>query len=124
MMDVLEAIKGLDGYSETLASLGTLLGANLFEGKGEEFEALLAQLKEEQKQGRWLAREIMKEIHDVGAKADRSGDMTGLSAAIQRFVAADNQAGEALNKKNGTDVPNAVSEALRRFRINAGLMTE
>jgi hypothetical protein len=44
----------------------------LFEEKGEEFEALLAQLKEKQKHGRWLAREIMKEIHDVGAKADRS----------------------------------------------------
>ena len=124
MMDVLEAIKGLDGYAEALVSLSTLLSAKIFDEKGEAYEGLLAQIKAKQLDGRWIAREILKDIHHVGAKADRSGDMTGISAAIQRFVAADNQASEVLNKKDAANAPNPVAEAIRQFRIKAGLASE
>ena len=66
----------------------------------------------------------MKDLHHVGTKADRSGDMTGLSAAIQRFVAADGQASEVLKTKDAANTPNPVAEAIRQFEINAGLASE
>jgi len=116
MMDSLEAIKGLDGYSETLASLSALLGAKMFEEKSREHERLLV--------GRWIALEIMKDIHHVGTKADRSGDLAGISAAIQRYVVADNQASEALKKEDKATAPNKTSEAIRQFKIKAGLASE
>jgi hypothetical protein len=124
MMDVLEAIKGLDGYAEALASLSALLGSKMFLEKSEEYEGLVSQIKEKQTDGRWIAREIMKEIHQVGTRADRSGDMTGISSAIQRFVAADGQASEVLKTTDAANAPNPVAEALRRFRIKAGLASE
>ncbi len=124
MMDSLEAIKGLDGYTETLISLSVLLDAKMFEEKSNEHEGLLVQIKEKQRDGRWIALEIMKDIHHVGTKADRSGDVIGISAAIQRYVVADNQASEALKKKDEATAPNPVSEAIRRFRKSAGLIPE
>jgi len=124
MMDSLEAIKGLDGYSETLASLSALLGAKMFEEKSKEHERLLVQIKEKQRDGRWIALEIMKDIHHVGTKADRSGDLAGISAAIQRYVVADNQASEALKKEDKATAPNKTSEAIRQFKIKAGLASE
>jgi hypothetical protein len=123
-MDALEAIKGLDGYTETLASLSALLGAKMFDEKSNEYEGLLVQIEQKQKDGRWIAVEIMKDINNVGTKADRSGDLAGISAAIQRYVAADNQASEALKKKAEAAAPTDVSEAIRRFRINAGLVSK
>src|SRR5216684_3856200 len=116
MMDAHEAIKGLDGYAEALVSLSTLLGASLFEEKSDQHEALLLQIKQKLTDGRWIAQEIMKDIHNVGTKADGSGDLTGISAAIQRYVAADNQANEALKKTAKTAGPNSTAEAIRRFR--------
>jgi hypothetical protein len=124
MMDALEAIKGLDGYTETLVSLSALLGAKMFDEKSVEHEGLLVQIKEKQRDGRWIALEIMKDIHHVGTKADRSGDVTGISAAIQRYLAADNQASEVLEKKDKATAPNDVAEAIRRFRKSAGLFSE
>jgi hypothetical protein len=121
MMDALEAIKGLDGYAETLAGLSALLGAKMFDDKSAEQEGLRAQIQEKQKDGRWIVLEIMKDIHTVGTKPDRTGDLTGLKAAIERYVAADNRASEALGKKNETPAPNSVSEAIRRFREKEGL---
>jgi hypothetical protein len=91
MMDALEAIKGLDGYSETLLSLSALLGAKIFDEKGNEREVLLAQIKQTQTDGRWIVFEILKDIQHVGTKADRSGDLTGINAAIERYLAADNK---------------------------------
>ena len=130
-MDSLEAIKGLDGYTEILVSLSALLGAKIFDEKSSEHEGLLAQIKEKQTEGRWIALEIMKDIHHVGTKADRSGDLTGISAAIQRYLVADKQAtealkenDEALKKKDKITAPNGVSEALRNFRKKAGLFSE
>jgi len=82
MMDAIEAIRGLDGYTETLGSLGALLGAKMFTEKSREQDDLLAQIKQQQVDGRWLALTIMKEIHNVGTKPDPSGDATGISAAI------------------------------------------
>jgi hypothetical protein len=120
MMDVHEAIKGLDGYAETLASLSALLGANWFEKKSDQHEALLIQIKEKQAGARSIVLMIVKEIHNVGTKADRSGDLAGISAAMQRYVAADDQANEALNKAEGATKPNETSEAIRRFRKETG----
>jgi hypothetical protein len=120
MMDVHEAIKGLDGYAETVTSLSALLGANWFEKKSDQYVALLAQIKEKQADARSIVLRIMKEIHEVGVKTDGSGDLTGISAAIQRYLAADDQANEALNKAEDAEKPNAVSEALRRFMEKNG----
>jgi hypothetical protein len=124
MMDVHEAIKGLDGYAETVTSLSALLGANWFEKKSGQHEALLVQIKEKQADARSMVLMIMKEIHDVGTKADRSGDLTGIGAAIQRYLVADDQANEALKKAENVKKPNEVAEAVRRFRLSAGLITE
>ena len=132
MMDSLEAIKGLDGYTEVLASLSAMLGAKIFdESSSSEHECVLAQIKQKQTDGRWLALEIMKDIHHVGTKADRSGDLTGISAAIQRYLVADKQAtealkenDEALKEKDKATAPNSVSEALHNFRKNAGMISE
>jgi hypothetical protein len=124
MMDALEAIKGLDGYTETLVSLSALLSAKMFDEKSVEHQGLLIQIKEKQRDGRWIALEITKDIHHVGTKADRSGDVTGISAAIQRYLAADNQASEVLEKKDKATAPNDVAEALRKFRKSAGLLSE
>jgi UDP-N-acetylmuramyl pentapeptide synthase len=122
MIDAHEAIKGLDGYAEALLGLNTLL--NLFEEKSDEHQSLLVQIKEKQTDGRWIALEIMKDIHNVGTKSDRSGNLTGISAAIQRYVAADDQANEVLMKAEKATRPNEVVEALRRFRVSAGLVSE
>ena len=124
MMDAREAIKGLDGYAEALASLIAVLGANWCEEKSDQHETLLAQIKQKQIDGRWIANEIMKEIHTVGTKADGSGDLTGISAAVQRYVAADKQADEALKAAEKAARPNEVAEAINRFRIKAGLSSE
>jgi hypothetical protein len=124
MMDAREAVKGLDGYGETLASLIALLSAKWAEEKSEEHDALLAQIKQAQIDGRWIANAIMKEIHTVGSKAGSSSDLTGISAAIQRYVAVDQQASEAMKTAEKATKPNEVAEALRRFRLSAGLITE
>jgi hypothetical protein len=55
MVDVLEAIKSLDGYTEALVSLSALLSAEVFDEKGIEHEGLLVQIKEKQRDGRWIA---------------------------------------------------------------------
>jgi hypothetical protein len=95
-----------------------------------EHEGLLAQIKQKQIDGRWVALEIMKDIHHVGTKADRSGDLTGIGAAIQRYLVAEKQASDALKEKDEAlkedkaTAPNAVSEALRRFKKNAGMILE
>lgn len=123
-MDALEAIKGLDGYTETLLSLSALLTSKMFDEKSNEYESLLVQIKEKQKDGRLIARMIMNDIHCVGTKANGSGDLTGINAAIERYVAADNKANEALEKKDKAMAPNGTSEALRRFRKSAGLISE
>ena len=122
MMDAHEAIKGLDGYAETLLSLSALL--DLYEEKSDEHQSLLADIKKKQTEGRWIAHEIMKDIHNVGTKSDQSGDLTGISAAVKRYVDADNQANEALPKAEEATKPNAVAEAIRRFREKAGLASE
>ena len=125
MMNVLEAIKALDGYAEVLVSLSTLLGSKVFEEKSEEYDGLLAQIREKQRDGGWIAREIMKDIdHHVGTKADRSGDMTGLSSAIQRYVAADNQANEALKEKDRATTLSPSAEAIRKFRESRSLFSK
>ena len=130
-MDSLEAIKGLDGYTEILVSLSALLGAKIFDEKSSEHEGLLAQIKEKQTEGRWIALEIMKDIPHVGTKADRSGEVTGISTAIQRYLVADKEATEALKEKDQAlkekakaTAPNNVAEALRNFRKKAGLFSE
>jgi hypothetical protein len=120
MMDISEAIKGMDGYTESLTSLTALLAANWFEKKGDQYVALLALIKEKQADARSIVLKIMKEIHEVGVKTDGSGDLTGISAAMQRYLAADGQANEALNKAEDAEKPNAVSEALHRFREEIG----
>lgn len=122
MMNAHEAIKGLDGYAEVLLSLTALL--NLYEKKSDEHQSLLVQIKEKQTDGRWLAREILKEIHNVGTKSDRSGDLTGISAAVKRYVAADDQANEVVTKAEEPAKPNEVAEAIRKFRLKAGLASE
>ena len=122
MMDAHEAIKGLDGYAETLLSLLALL--DLYEENSEEHQSLLAQMKQKQTDGRWIAHEIMKDIHNVGTKSDQSGDLTGISAAMKRYVDADNQANEVVAKPEEATKPNAVTEALRRFKEKAGLTSE
>ena len=121
MMDAVEAIKGLEGYAETLVGLSALLDAKMFEEKSNEHEGLLALIKEKQKDGRWIALEIMKHIQRVGTKADRSGELTGTSAAIQRFVVADKQASESLKKGDKANAPTEVRDAVDRFRKSAGL---
>jgi len=118
MMDVLEAIKGLDGYAETLLSLRALL--DLYEEKSDEHQSLLADIKVKQNEGRSIARAIMKEIHKAGTKSDKSGDLTGISAAMKRYVEADNQANEASKKADEAAKPNEVAEALKRFRAKTG----
>jgi hypothetical protein len=120
-MNSLEAIKSIDGYSEALVSLSALLGAKMFEEKSNEHERLLAQIRETQNDGRWIVLETMKAINDVGIKSDPSGDVSGISAAVARYVAGDNQASEALKKKEGPTVRNEVAEALRKFRESTGL---
>ncbi len=122
MMNSSEAIKGLDGYSETLISLSVMLGAKMFEDKSSEhvhncYEAMVVQLKEKQDRAKLLAFEIMKETHNVGS----AGDLTGISAAVQRYVLADKQASEALIKLKEKDAPNEVSLAIDRFMKKAGL---
>src|SRR3984893_5915239 len=131
MMDSLEAIKGLDGYTEILVSLSALLGAKIFDEKSSEHEGLLAQIKEKQTEGRWIALEIMKDIHHVGTKADRSGDVTSISTAIQRYLVADKEATEsveakdqALKEKVKATAPNNVAEALRNFRTKNGMVSK
>ena len=123
-MDVLEAIKGLDGYAEALVSLSTLLGSKVFEEKSEEYDGLLNLIREKQRDGQWIARQIMKDIHHVGTKANRSGDMTGLRSAIQRYVAADNQASEALKKKDQATALSPSAEAIRKFRESQGFISK
>ena len=122
MMDAHEAIKGLDGYAETLLSLSALL--DLYEEKSDEHQSLLADIKVKQTEGRSLARMIMKEIHEVGTKSDRSGELTGISAAMKRYVEADNQANEASKKAEEATKPNKIVEALRRFQEKAGITSD
>jgi hypothetical protein len=128
MMDSREAIKGLDGYSEILVSLSVLLGSKMFEEKSDEqirtfYDRLLVQIKEAQRDAKWIALEIMKDIHHVGTKQDQSGDLIGIGAAIQRYVIADNQASEALKKKGGdAPPPNSVAEAIATFRKKHGMI--
>jgi hypothetical protein len=124
MMDTLEAIKGLDGYTETLVSLSTLLGAKMFEEKSDEHERLLVQIRENQKDGKWIVLEIMKDIQHIGTKADGPADVIGISAAIQRYVDADKQANEALKKADKANAPTPIADAVRQFRIKAGLASE
>ena len=121
MMDVHEAIKGLDNYAEALLSLNTLLGANLFEEKSDQHQALLIQIKEKQADARAIVLQIMNQIHNVGTKADRSGDLAGISAAMQRYVVADNNASEVLNKADKATAPRPIADAVSRFRRSAGL---
>ena len=118
-MDTHEAIKGLNSYAETLLSLLALL--DLYDETSDEHQSLLSQIKERQTDGRWIAHEIMKDINKVGAKSGRSGDMTGISAAMKRYVEADKQANEAFKKTEGATKPNEVAEALNRFMLKAGL---
>jgi hypothetical protein len=122
MMDAHEAINGLDSYAETLLGLRAL--ADLYEQKSEEHQSLLAQIKEKQTEGRWIAHEIMKNLHKAGTKSDRSGDLTGISAAMKRYVEADKQANEAYKKAEDAAKPNDVVEALNRFRKKIGWETE
>jgi len=122
MMDAHEAIKGLDGYAETLLSLRALL--DLYEEKSDEHQSLLDQIKEKQTEGRSIARMIMNDIHKVGTKSDRSGDLAGISTAMKRYVDADNQANEVVTKAEEATKPNAVVEALRLFREKAGLTSD
>jgi hypothetical protein len=96
----------------------------MFDEKSDEHGVLLAQIKQKQTDGRWIVFEILKDLQNVGAKADRSGNLTGLNAAIERYLAADNKANEALKKTDKATAPNEVSEALRRFRKSAGLISE
>ena len=56
------------------------------------------QIKETQSDGKCLAAEIMRDVHQVGTRVDKSGDLIGISAAMQRFILADSQAREALDK--------------------------
>jgi hypothetical protein len=123
MMDPRETIKGLDGYAEVLVSLSTMLGANLFEEESDQREALLVQIEQMQTDGRSIMLRVAKEIHAVGTMTDGSGDLADISAAaaIQRYVAADQQASEAAKKMENAKKPNEVAEALRRFREQAGL---
>jgi hypothetical protein len=121
MMDALEAIKGLDGYSETLLSLNALLGAKMFDEKSDEHGTLLAQIKQKQTDGRWIVFEILKDIHHVGTKADRSGDLTGIGAAIERYVAADSKVNEGLKKTDKAAPPGEIAEAVNKFWKSAGL---
>jgi hypothetical protein len=128
MMNSHEAIKGLDGYSETLISLSVLLGSQMFEDKTDEqargyYDRLLILLREAQRDGKSIALKIIEDSHRVGTKPpDKSDDLTGISAAMQRYVLADKQASEALNKKEGGTAPNSVSEAIRRFREKTGFL--
>ena len=55
---------------------------------------------------------------------NQTGDLTGISAAMKRYVDADNQANEASKKAEEATKPNAVSEALRRFKEKAGLTSD
>jgi hypothetical protein len=43
---------------------------------------------------------------------------------MQRYVAADDQANEALVKAEKATKPTEVAEAIRRFRLEAGLISE
>ena len=122
MMDAHEAIKGLDGYAETLLSLRALL--DLYEEKSDEHQSLLADIKVKQNEGRSIAREITKDIHKAGAKSDKSGDLTGISSAIKRYVAADHQANEVVMKADEAAKPNKVAEAIRRFKKEAGITSD
>jgi hypothetical protein len=114
-MNAHEAIKGLDGYAEAFASLIVLL--DLYEEKSDEHQKLLAQLKQKQADGRWIAREIMKDIHNVGTESNRPGDLTGISGAMKRYVAADGHANEVLLKAENAAKPNKITEAIEKFRL-------
>ena len=121
MMDAHEAIRSLDGYCETLGSLGALLGAKIFKEKSPEQEGLLSRLKQQQIDGREIALMIVKEIHTVGTKSDRSGDLAGVNAAVTRYLEADRQADEAIKKVRKVDAPSPSAEAIRRFREKRGV---
>jgi hypothetical protein len=122
MMNAYEAIKGLDGYAEALLSLNTLL--SLYEEKSDEHQSLLLQIKQKQTDGRWVASAIMKDIHEADTKSDRSGGFAGISAAMKRYVAADEQVSEALLKAQNAAKPNKVSEAIERFRLKQRRVSE
>src|SRR5271166_1847037 len=115
MIDAQEAIKGLNGFTESLVSLIALLGAKMFEEESSEQKELLAQVTQKQTDGRWFARSIMKELQIVGTGSDQSGDLTGLSAAIQRYLVADSQALEAIRTENKVAAPNSDSAANARL---------
>jgi hypothetical protein len=120
MMDTREAITSLNGYSETLVGLSVLLGSKLFEEKDDEQirmsrDRLLAQIKETRTNGKWMALEVMKEIHQVGTKADDSGCLIGITAAMERYVAADSQASDALGKLE-KKAPSSTASAIQQFR--------
>jgi hypothetical protein len=51
MMDSLEAIKGLDGYTEILVSLSALLGAKIFDEKRVNTKACSLKLKKSKQTG-------------------------------------------------------------------------
>lgn len=121
-MDASEATKGLDLYSEILVSSSILIKSDILAQDADEQkyaynENLIDRLKQDLKDGRWFVQEILKEIHKVGIAPSN----IGLSAAIQRFVAADRQASDALGEETKEGKPNAVSEGLKRFRERAGL---
>lgn len=123
-MNTSEAIKGLDGFSEILASMSILVQSKILQEdadqqKYEHSQRLMAQLKQKLTDGRWFAQEILKEIHEVGVS---SGDMAGISAAIQRYVTADRQASEALGKTNNAEAaPTALQLAIRAYREKQGI---
>ena len=127
VMDSREAVKSLDAYSDILVSLSVLLGAKMFEDKSDQgarkdYEGLLVEIREKQKEAMSLAIEIVKAINHAGTKTDKSGDVIGIGAAVQRYVLADNQASEALKKEGKATSPNTVAEAVSRFKKSAGLI--
>jgi len=114
MMDAHEAVKCLDIYSDSLVSLSILIGAKILEDKNdqemrENYEGLQVKLRERQKEAMALAIEIVTAKNRQGTVSDQSS--TGINAAVQRYVLADNRASEAL--KEGDKLgENSVSMAI------------
>jgi hypothetical protein len=128
VMDSREAILGLDGYSDVLVSLSALLGAKMFEDEKDEqiqkeYEELRVQVVEKQKDASGIALAIMKELHHAGTTSDQCGKMVGVSAAIQRYVLADTQASEALNKvgRPGEPGDSSLADSIAAFRKRHGM---
>ena len=100
-MDAREAVIYLDIYSDDLVSLSILVKASTLQDDTDDeiceaYKDLKTAIVKKQKEAMLLAHGIVTATKRQRGTSDHSVDVLEINAAIQRLVAADMQASEAL----------------------------